>query len=46
MALDPKSEAAVARWVEAAPPLSEKQRDLIAAAFAGALSEPADQAGE
>jgi excisionase family DNA binding protein len=27
---------AVRRWVESAPPLSEKQRDLIAAAFAGA----------
>ncbi len=37
MTLDPKSEAAVQRWVGAAPPLSEKQKDIISAVFAGAL---------
>jgi hypothetical protein len=37
--LDLKSGAAVQRWVEQAPPLSEKQKDLIAAAFSGALNE-------
>lgn len=40
MTLDPKSQAAVKRNVDAAPPLSQKQRDLIAAAFRGALKRP------
>jgi hypothetical protein len=35
--LDARSEAAVERWVEAAPPLSEKAKDVIAAAFDGLL---------
>jgi hypothetical protein len=38
MALDPKCEAWVQRLVEQAPPLSERQRDLIAATFAGAIT--------
>jgi hypothetical protein len=37
MTLDAKSKAAVRRWVDAAPPLSEKQKDLIASVFHGAL---------
>lgn len=35
--LDPGSKAAVERWVAAAPPLSEAQKDVIASALAGAL---------
>jgi hypothetical protein len=35
----PRCEEAVARWVEQAPPLSEKQKDTIAAAFNSSLSE-------
>jgi hypothetical protein len=38
--LDPKCEAAVERWVAQAPPLSEKQKDVIAAAFRGAIKRP------
>lgn len=38
--LDARCEAAVERWVAQAPPLSEKQKDLIAATFAGALPAP------
>jgi hypothetical protein len=37
MTLDPKSEAWVQRLVEQAPPLSERQKDIIAACFRGAL---------
>ncbi|MGH3967116.1 MAG: hypothetical protein ACRDTV_03105 [Mycobacterium sp.] len=40
MTLDAECEAAVQRFVDQAPPLSEKQKDLIAAVFAaGALTE-------
>jgi hypothetical protein len=38
MTLDAKCEAAVERWVNAAPEFSETQADLIAAVFDGALS--------
>jgi hypothetical protein len=37
VSLEPKCEAAVDRWVAQAPPLTEKQKDAIAAAFRGAL---------
>jgi hypothetical protein len=40
MTLDAKSKASVKRWVDAAPPLSEKQKDLIASVFHGAVPEP------
>jgi hypothetical protein len=40
VSLDPKSEAAVKRWVAQAPPLSQKQQDIVAAAFRGALKRP------
>jgi hypothetical protein len=37
--LTPKCEAAVERWAaELSGPLTEKQKDIIAAAFRGALS--------
>jgi hypothetical protein len=38
--LDAKTEAYIDRLVAIAPPLSEAQRDLIAAAFRGALTRP------
>jgi hypothetical protein len=38
--LDPKSEAWVQRLVDQAKPLSQRQQDLIAAAFRGALKAP------
>jgi hypothetical protein len=44
--LPPECEAAVERWVEEAPPLSEKQEDVIAAAFRGAIRWPNQQAGD
>ena len=37
MTLDAKSKAAVKRNVDVAPALSERQKDVIAAAFHGAL---------
>lgn len=40
MTLDAKSQAAVKRWVENAPALSEWQKDIIAAAFRGAIKRP------
>lgn len=40
MKLDPRCEAAVDRWVSQAPPLSEKQKDVVAAAFRGAIKRP------
>lgn len=40
MTLDPASEAWVQRVVDAAPPLSQQQQDLIAAAFAGSFPPP------
>jgi hypothetical protein len=40
MTLSPKSEAAVKRSVAQAPPLTEAQKDLIAAAFHGAILGP------
>ena len=42
--LDARCEAAVERWVEQAGPLSEKQQDVIAACFRGALVRPKQQA--
>jgi hypothetical protein len=42
MTLDAKSEAWVRRVVEQAPPLSQRQQDLIAAAFRGAIKPPGD----
>lgn len=36
--LNAECEAAVQRWVDAAPPLSEAQRDIIAAAMRGAVT--------
>jgi len=37
--LDPRSDAVVDRWVDAAPKkLSERQRDVIRAAFSGAFA--------
>jgi hypothetical protein len=39
--LDPRSEAALERWLAQAPPLSERQRDLIAAACSCALTDAA-----
>jgi hypothetical protein len=42
MTLDAKSEAWVRRVVEQAPPLSQRQQDLIAAAFRGAIKAPGD----
>jgi hypothetical protein len=36
--LDAKCEAAVQRWVDAAPAPTQAQADLIAAVFDGALS--------
>jgi hypothetical protein len=38
--LDPRCEAAVERWVAAAPPLTEAQKDIISAAMRGALKPP------
>jgi hypothetical protein len=38
MTLDAKTEEWVQRLVEQAPPLSQKQQDLIAACFQGAVS--------
>lgn len=38
-ALDPECEAWLARLLEKAPPLSEKQKDLIAGAFRGVITE-------
>ena len=40
MTLDAKCKAAVQRWVDAAPPLSERQKDIIAACFRGAIPKP------
>jgi hypothetical protein len=40
VSLDPKSQRAVERWVAQAPPLSQKQQDVIASAFRGALKRP------
>jgi hypothetical protein len=40
MTLDEKSQAAVKRWVDALGPLSERQKDLIAAVFHGTVPEP------
>ena len=40
MTLDPICVAAVERWVAQAPTLSERQKDIIAAAFRGALPKP------
>jgi hypothetical protein len=37
MTLDAKTKAAVERSVASAPPLSERQKDLIASAFADVL---------
>lgn len=38
--LDPKCEDWVRRLVAAAPPLSQRQQDIIAAAFSGAFAVP------
>jgi hypothetical protein len=38
MILDAKSEEWLARLLEQAPPLSERQKDLIASVFHGALT--------
>jgi hypothetical protein len=38
--LTPKCEAAVERWAADLGPLTEKQKDVIAAAFRGALKRP------
>ena len=40
MSLDARTRATVERWVDDAPPLSEKQKDIIAAAFRGAITQP------
>jgi hypothetical protein len=40
--LDPKFEAWVQRLVDQAKPLSQRQQDLIAAAFRGAFKPPGD----
>jgi hypothetical protein len=38
MTLDAKCQAAVQRWVKEIGPLTEKQKDIIAAVFAGAFA--------
>jgi hypothetical protein len=43
MTLDAKTEATVQRWVDEAPPLSERQQDLIATAFHDALGQADDE---
>jgi hypothetical protein len=42
MTLDAKSEAWLDRLLEQAPPLSEKQKDTIAACFRGSFTAPGD----
>jgi hypothetical protein len=37
--LEPRFEEAVKRWVDAAPPLTEKQQDIVAAVFRGVLAK-------
>lgn len=45
MTLTPKDEAWLQRLLEKAPPLSERQRDIIAAAFHGAFTKDDKPAG-
>ena len=39
-AADLKWVAAVQRWADNAPPLTERQKDIISAAFCGAIKRP------